>query len=387
MWTYKRQRVNSYYPLVCEDLLQRGDVCYPRGLETKELHPTAVVITSPRQRLVTSLGRMINLPFALAEVVHILAGINDAQALKYYNSQIIKIQGDPIPDTETIDDWEEYVTRFNAAYGERLRRFEIGRKIHNNDPIVIDQLWHVIETLRRDSDSRQASIVLSHPGFDNVIQDTKDKACNVYAHVMIRKGKLDWMQVMRSNDIIWGLPYNFCQWLHIMEYVAERLGAELGTYTLVQDSLHVYADKYQECAEVREFDIYKTLSKHGYHILDMPAYDDSIFRENVTTWEEWIRTGGPTTLIQSKEEDANYWFQVCQVFNSYAAFKQHRDDLAWDLLPANKELRWPLLRNYMQWRWIKKGPEELVEIVHNELNSSLGKDVTDSWLGIPVQSS
>src|SRR5437016_1447509 len=209
---FQGESINDYYPRVCQSLMEYGVTASPRGLETKELHPTTVHISNPRERLITSVGRMINLPFALAEVVQIIGGLNDAQALRYYNSKIIDIQGDkPWDIAITPDNWQDHVTHFNAAYGERMRAFNSGQKV-GFTPQPIDQLTHVIETLRADPDSRQASIVLSHPFWDNYRENTKDRACNVYAHVMIRNRKLDWMQVMRSNDIIWGLPYNFVQW-------------------------------------------------------------------------------------------------------------------------------------------------------------------------------
>ena len=57
---------------------------------------------------------------------------------------------------------------------------------------------------------------------------------------MIRQGCLEWLQVMRSNDLIWGTPYNFVQFTSIQEIVAGWLGVEVGNYVHVSDSLHVY---------------------------------------------------------------------------------------------------------------------------------------------------
>lgn len=380
--------INTYYPDVCQLLVEHGDVASPRGLETRELHPTTVSIEWPRERLVTSHGRMINLPFALAEVVQIIGGLNDAQALRYYNSQIIKIQGD-VPDTfhpkgplTILDaDWQDHVTRFNAAYGERMRRFEIGiyGSIGGASGIV-DQLKHVIETLRTDPDSRQASIVLSHPYLDNYERHTKDRACNVYAHAMLRNGRLDWMQVMRSNDIIWGLPYNFVQWLHVMEWVASQLMAPLGHYFLVQDSLHVYDKHYEDCRNVQLFDMYRYISQP---LLPMITTSDKWFQENVIKWEEWFRTGGPVVGFIEADKTQGYWREVVSVFNSYAAFKQGRDQLAYDLMPKHPELRWPLMRNYVSWRWAK-GDESIYKLAvrsHQEIRGmGLSSEDITKWL-------
>jgi thymidylate synthase len=372
---YEEDTINTYYPLVCNDLMTMGKVTKPRDLETREIHPTSVVINSPRQRLVTSFGRMINLPFVLAEVVQILAGKNDAQALRHYNTRIVEIAGDPVGDGGRKEPgWQDKVTRFNGAYGERLRGFSLGGA-------TVDQLEHVIETLKRDPDSRQASIVLSHPMWDNYMHATRDRACNVYAHAMIRDGQLDWMQVMRSNDVTLGLPYNFVQWLHVMEYVACRLGIGMGQYTLIQDSLHVYQDKYGECTSVKPFDLYAY--RKNRRLLDMPPYNDKKFHENVVQWEEWIRTGGTTPLVRAEDENDNYWYQVVCVFNSFSAFKNGRDEMAFKLLPSNWELRYPLLRNYVSWRWHKPDYESYAKIAIEELEAFLGYKA-GRWLGMMV---
>ena len=57
---------------------------------------------------------------------------------------------------------------------------------------------------------------------------------------MIRGNKLEWLQVMRSNDLIWGTPYNFIQFTTLQEIMAGWLGVEVGAYNHISDSLHVY---------------------------------------------------------------------------------------------------------------------------------------------------
>jgi thymidylate synthase len=56
----------------------------------------------------------------------------------------------------------------------------------------------------------------------------------------IREGKLEWSQIMRSNDVFKGLPYNFVQFTSLQEVLAGWVGVEPGTYTHFSDSLHVY---------------------------------------------------------------------------------------------------------------------------------------------------
>src|SRR5574340_190250 len=56
----------------------------------------------------------------------------------------------------------------------------------------------------------------------------------------IRDGKLEWLQVMRSNDLFLGTPHNFVQFTSLQEIMAGWLGVEIGSFVLISDSLHIY---------------------------------------------------------------------------------------------------------------------------------------------------
>jgi thymidylate synthase len=50
------------------------------------------------------------------------------------------------------------------------------------------------------------------------------------------------MQILRSNDLHRGLPYNFLQFTVLQEIMAGWLGLGVGRYHQWSDSLHVYVD-------------------------------------------------------------------------------------------------------------------------------------------------
>lgn len=376
---FETENVNQYYADVCEALMMKGTETSPRGKRTKEIHPTTAFIHDPRKRIVTSYGRVLNLPFALAEVIQILTGQNDAQALAFYNSGIIDIQGDGPRGTPH---WQDSVLRFNAAYGERLRSYEAFWRTPQGVVATeqVDQLEHVIETLKQDLDSRQASIVLSHPVYDNYTMNTRDRACNVYAHAMIRDGKLNWMQVIRSNDAVWGIPYNVIQWSHVQEWVAASLDIQMGHMFIVQDSFHVYEDKYAECAAVEYFDMYDYLE-----MVPLRMEANEFIRTELYLAERNIRMGiefGPKEFRKLEDVVGPYWCAVIASLQSYRQFKRGFDDQALETLPAYAELRVPMLRNYCHWRWNKdKKYAELVDWVHLDLSSyGVPREEAERWL-------
>jgi len=56
----------------------------------------------------------------------------------------------------------------------------------------------------------------------------------------VRDGRLEWLQVLRSNDLFLGVPYNLVQFTMLQEVMAGWLGLEPGTYTHLANSLHLY---------------------------------------------------------------------------------------------------------------------------------------------------
>jgi thymidylate synthase len=198
-----------------------------RGGETREIVHVAFTLREPRQHWVVSRQPPLNPAFALAEVVWILCGRNDSAFLNYWNSQLPQFAG--LGDT------------YHGAYGYRLRRH-----------FGLDQLERAYLALRHDPDTRQAVLQIWDPRIDLPDEGgraaSEDIPCNVTSLLKVREGKLEWMQIMRSNDLFRGLPYNLIQFTSIQEVLAGWLEIELGTYNHLSDSLHVYQRDYDYLA-------------------------------------------------------------------------------------------------------------------------------------------
>src|SRR5262249_46066683 len=125
---------------------------------------------------------------------------------------------------------------YHGAYGFRLRRH-----------YGLDQLDRACEALRRNPDGRQVVLQIWDPTLDLPHDDGSPQApdipCNLLSMLKGRGGKLEWVQVMRSNDLFRGMPYNFVQFTTLHEVMAGWLGVELGSYHQLSDSLHYYVDE------------------------------------------------------------------------------------------------------------------------------------------------
>lgn len=207
--------------------LQRVD---GRGGPVWDLGRAAFIIRDPRRRWVHSRRPAMNPAFALAEVIWILAGREDAAFLNFFNPGLPRYAGRG--DTYT------------GAYGQRLRH-EFG----------LDQLVQACQALSGQPNSRQVALQIWAPQRDLPRQDGapahEDVPCNVCALLKLRDGRLEWTQIMRSSDLLLGTPHNFVQFTSMQEVMAGWLGVQLGSFCLVTDCLHVYETRLDEvCSAV-----------------------------------------------------------------------------------------------------------------------------------------
>ena len=190
-----------------------------RGGATKEILHATITIKDPRQRWVASRKPPINVAFAIAEVVWIMTGRNDLAFLEAWNHR--------------LPDFVGTGPQLHGAYGYRLRHH-----------VGLDQLTRAFQALSNNPQSRQVVLQIWDSSIDLPLPSgapaDRDVPCNVLSLLKVRDGKLDWLQIIRSNDLFLGVPYNFVQFTCLQEIIAGWLGVESGAYHQVSDSLHLY---------------------------------------------------------------------------------------------------------------------------------------------------
>ena len=204
--------------------IEAAELRVSRAGQILDLENVCLTITDPRQRWVVSREPALNPAFAIAEVVWIMNGRSDAAFLNYFNRQLPRFAGN--------------VEEYPGAYGYRLR--------HN---MGIDQLDRAYSALSRNSHTRQVVLQIwdgkrDLPGNDGS-PSSSDVPCNIVSLLKVRHGRLDWTQVLRSNDLFLGLPHNIVQFTSIHEILAGWLGVTCGHFHLMTDCLHVYESDLQ----------------------------------------------------------------------------------------------------------------------------------------------
>jgi thymidylate synthase len=159
-----------------------------RGGATNELLHVAIDIHDSRQRWVVSRTPALSVAFSIVEVIGILNGRRDSGYLNYFNADLPKYAGTG--------------PEYHGAYGFRLRK-----------NVGFDQLLRASNALTANSEGRQVVLQIWDAKVDFPSDDGKpvaeDIPCNICSMLKVRNGKLEWSQIMRSNDVFRGLP---CNW-------------------------------------------------------------------------------------------------------------------------------------------------------------------------------
>ncbi len=196
------------------------DVVSPRGMETREISPCFITITNPRSRLAYHPIRRLNLMHAICESLHLFGDSN-------------KVDDYPFVSMQQFSDDE---TTLHGAYGPR----------------IASALPSILNILRNDPDSRQAVIPIFESSDLNC--GSKDVPCTATIQFTIRRGVLNCHVNMRSNDFVWGFPYDVFQFTMMQEVIANTLGYELGYYHHSTMSMHTYKHHYDFLERIGVFE-------------------------------------------------------------------------------------------------------------------------------------
>ncbi len=211
--------MDDLYPQLLRQVLYRGESVSPRGQNTLEIRPFVFQLSNPDNKLVTIPGRKINKAFALVEAFQFLSGKPNATQIVRFNSN--------------LNNWVDPETgEIEAPYGL----------------LVKDQVPRVIEMLKEDPDSRQAVLTI-YNGHEHQ-KSMLNVPCTCLLQFFVRDGKLELIVYMRSNDLWWGTPYDVYQFTAMQELIGAALEMDLGTYTHIAGSGHIYEPFYAKAKDI-----------------------------------------------------------------------------------------------------------------------------------------
>ena len=218
---------NDIYLELAELLFHHGDKVSPREKPTIELTNVQFHLLDPRKNIVTLPERKLSMKYLTAEMGWYSTGDRHIQNIKDH----AKIWSE-------IADEDGYI---NSNYGAFVYYDK------HPDTKMTQHEW-CIRQLLKDPDSRQAIINYNDP--THKYNDNKDFVCTVAQQFLLRNGYLHSTVMARSNDFIYGLPYDVPWFTTVQEHIADELDVKLGIYTHFVTSLHVYQRHFKLLGEI-----------------------------------------------------------------------------------------------------------------------------------------
>lgn len=264
-------------------LLSCGEKISTRDMNTLELFPVYFSIKNPRARITTLKGRNWKFAPALGEVVWHLSGSKDVGFISEY-----------------LSNWKNFSEDKQQITGSCY-----GFKMFEKDSLTGRSRWNdIVNLLRNDRYSRRAVISLLDPS-EEIDSYKLDISCTISLQFLVRNEKLDLIVNMRSNDLVWGLPYDFFLFSYLQEFMAAELEIQLGNYHHFTASLHLYEKHFELAKRVIE-------RNSGSLGLIMPKVPNGAF-DVLVQGEQKLRSGEMKLEELSLSEMNGYWKDLLKV--------------------------------------------------------------------------
>lgn len=200
----------------------------PRGQMTREIRNVQLKITDPLSNLFTSQIRTPVYRYLAGELIWYFEGSNLLSGISNYSSFWNKLVN---PDNYTV----------NSAYGHLIFKTK-------NEHGIIEWTW-AYDSLIKDKDTRQAIIRFNKP--EHSFEGNKDFVCTLNGIFHIRKDRLYLTINMRSQDMWFGIPYDFPFFSLLLQQMRLHLlwkypKLQLGDLTMQIASAHIYERNFED---------------------------------------------------------------------------------------------------------------------------------------------
>jgi thymidylate synthase len=207
----------KWYKLMASNLLSQesrdGDV-------VSEIINAITVIEDPTRNIVKSGIRNMPMRYAIGEMLWYLSGNNELKEIQKFGSGWDRMSDDGV--------------HVNSNYGWCIKK-----------KYGFDQWEFVREELKKNANSRRAVIHIKEASN----KESKDVNCTICLQFFIRDNKLHLTTYMRSNDLWMGFVYDVFQFTCMQILMSMELGIEIGSYTHIAGSLHLYKRDYEKSLE------------------------------------------------------------------------------------------------------------------------------------------
>jgi thymidylate synthase len=135
------------------------------------------------------------------------------------------------------DEWADKDGNLGPVYGYQWRSWPAAAGEH------IDQLNEVIETIKKNPDSRRMIVSAWN------VADLNKMAlmpCHAFFQFYVADGKLSCQLYQRSADMFLGVPFNIASYALLTMMIAQVCGLQAGDFVHTFGDAHIYANHFEQ---------------------------------------------------------------------------------------------------------------------------------------------
>ena len=137
------------------------------------------------------------------------------------------------------DEWADENGDLGPVYGHQWRSWPAP------DGRTIDQLSNVIDTIRRNPDSRRMLVSAWNVA---EVEKMALPPCHCLFQFYVAEGKLSCQLYQRSADVFLGVPFNIASYALLTMMIAQVCGLEPGEFIHTTGDTHIYRNHFEQVA-------------------------------------------------------------------------------------------------------------------------------------------
>ena len=138
------------------------------------------------------------------------------------------------------DEWADENGDLGPVYGKQWRSWQ------TPDGRSIDQLSEVIETIKKNPDSRRMIVCAWNP---SDVDKMALPPCHCFFQFYVAEGKLSCQLYQRSADTFLGVPFNIASYALLTMMIAQVCGLEPGEFVHTTGDTHIYLNHFDQVRE------------------------------------------------------------------------------------------------------------------------------------------
>ncbi len=165
-----------------------------------------------------------------------LRSATDAEFAALYTNEMNTFKKRVIEDNEFAAKYAD----LGPVYGKQWRSWS------TSGGVVVDQIKNVIESIKKNPDSRRHIVTAWNP---SEVEEMALPPCHALFQFYVAEGKLSCQLYQRSADIFLGVPFNIASYALLVHLIAQECKLEVGEFVHTLGDAHIYSNHINQVNE------------------------------------------------------------------------------------------------------------------------------------------